>query len=79
MIQVVADARNQKNEDIHVAESGNQIRVPCHRIHLQGKKVGNVESSEINETFSLFRAQNKTENPFDTTFSFSFASKDFVW
>jgi hypothetical protein len=39
VIQIVTDARNQKNENIHVTQTGNEVRVPCYCIHLQKEKV----------------------------------------
>lgn len=36
VVQVVADARYQQNEDVHVAQTRNQICLPSDCIHLAG-------------------------------------------
>lgn len=35
MVEVVADARYQQNEDVHVAQTRNQICLPSYCIHLE--------------------------------------------
>lgn len=35
MVEVVADARYQQNEDVHVAQTRNQICLPSDCIHLE--------------------------------------------